>query len=441
MAVAAAGILAVAALSVARRSPDVVRAGTPATTEPSTRARLPLEDRVLNPDAPTFRTATGMIIPVGLLRPGAAGDIARWLAETPVYDAAADRWSLLPAPPEPILPLLATGTVTWTGRDVVLVAGVLPPGETTGVVTHVAYALSPAAGDWRRIANPPAGVLRVEWVASEGLVLAWGTDDNVHAWNPDTDTWAPWRTPSYPGAGLVHWTGQELAVMGYDRTVSLSRPQGGFTTIPFPVPFVPEVTTRIGTTLVIWARDGHVAALPDPTRPWNDAPPPYATGKGKVIVPWRDAVIVWNPQGSGARYSVTTGSWSPLPAPPDLIPFGGVGLGDRLLLWGTDPRRPVLVAAEWRDDGGAPAGTAVPTTGATAAPCPPGPLAAPPEVRAGDGLVGCPEAAVTGAAQAAGWKVRVIKRDGEDLMRSMDYRPDRIDLTVDRGVVTAYEFG
>jgi hypothetical protein len=51
-------------------------------------------------------------------------------------------------------------------------------------------------------------------------------------------------------------------------------------------------------------------------------------------------------------------------------------------------------------------------------------------------LVGCPAVQVTARANAAGWTVRVVERDGEALAVTMDYNPARLDLSINDGVVT-----
>jgi hypothetical protein len=56
-------------------------------------------------------------------------------------------------------------------------------------------------------------------------------------------------------------------------------------------------------------------------------------------------------------------------------------------------------------------------------------------------LVGCPEADGTTKAEAAGWTVRVVVRDGETQLGTMDYRVDRVGLTVDGGVITGVQVG
>jgi hypothetical protein len=54
-----------------------------------------------------------------------------------------------------------------------------------------------------------------------------------------------------------------------------------------------------------------------------------------------------------------------------------------------------------------------------------------------DDLLGMSEAEATKAAEAKGLTVRVGSRDGEDFALTMDYRTDRVTLTVVAGIVTA----
>jgi hypothetical protein len=51
-------------------------------------------------------------------------------------------------------------------------------------------------------------------------------------------------------------------------------------------------------------------------------------------------------------------------------------------------------------------------------------------------LVGCTEADATSRAQAAGWTVRVVRRDGEDFAVTMDFNPARLNLSIEKGIVT-----
>lgn len=58
-----------------------------------------------------------------------------------------------------------------------------------------------------------------------------------------------------------------------------------------------------------------------------------------------------------------------------------------------------------------------------------------------DTLVGTSEAEATAEATANGWGVRVVERDGRSLPATMDYRIDRVNLTVVDDVVTAVSVG
>jgi hypothetical protein len=51
-------------------------------------------------------------------------------------------------------------------------------------------------------------------------------------------------------------------------------------------------------------------------------------------------------------------------------------------------------------------------------------------------LVGQTESGAEQAATAEGWGFRVVRRDGENLPMTMDYRPDRVNVAVEDDVVT-----
>jgi len=56
-------------------------------------------------------------------------------------------------------------------------------------------------------------------------------------------------------------------------------------------------------------------------------------------------------------------------------------------------------------------------------------------------LVGLSESEALDTAKANGWDARVVSRDGEDFAITMDYRADRVNLTVVDDVVTASTVG
>ena len=61
----------------------------------------------------------------------------------------------------------------------------------------------------------------------------------------------------------------------------------------------------------------------------------------------------------------------------------------------------------------------------------------PTEETADELLVGLTEDEATEAAEACGWILRVVQRDGEDLPMTMDLRPNRVNVEVTDGEVTA----
>jgi len=58
-----------------------------------------------------------------------------------------------------------------------------------------------------------------------------------------------------------------------------------------------------------------------------------------------------------------------------------------------------------------------------------------------ESLVGLSETEALELAKTNGWEVRVVSRDGEDFAITMDYRADRVNLTVVDDVVTASTVG
>lgn len=61
----------------------------------------------------------------------------------------------------------------------------------------------------------------------------------------------------------------------------------------------------------------------------------------------------------------------------------------------------------------------------------------PTEETADELLVGLSEDEATEAAEACGWILRVVRRDGEDLPATLDLRPNRVNVEVTDGEVTA----
>ena len=58
-----------------------------------------------------------------------------------------------------------------------------------------------------------------------------------------------------------------------------------------------------------------------------------------------------------------------------------------------------------------------------------------------DSLIGLTEDEATKVAAERGWAVRVAMRDGEPFMLTMDYRQDRVNITVVNNLVTSVVIG
>jgi hypothetical protein len=109
-----------------------------------------------------------------------------------------------------------------------------------------------------------------------------------------------------------------------------------------------------------------------------------------------------------------------------------------------------LAACGDDDDSGSSSSTAPPETEAPGTEAPEGTEApddtdSPGDTAAGeptvdaatDVLVGLSEDDAEEAADEQGWTIRVVVRDGEDLPATMDFRPERVNVEVTDGEVTA----
>jgi hypothetical protein len=61
----------------------------------------------------------------------------------------------------------------------------------------------------------------------------------------------------------------------------------------------------------------------------------------------------------------------------------------------------------------------------------------PTEETAGELVLGLSEADATEAVEACGWTLRVVRADGEDQPVTLDLRPNRVNVEVTDGVITA----
>ena len=71
----------------------------------------------------------------------------------------------------------------------------------------------------------------------------------------------------------------------------------------------------------------------------------------------------------------------------------------------------------------------------------PSPKPTPPSAHAPKGYIGLCETAAGVQADQADLPHRVVKRDGTSLPCTMDYCPQRLNFTIDRGIVTSVTHG
>jgi hypothetical protein len=109
------------------------------------------------------------------------------------YDLAADRWTVLPDPPERVRRMLAGASMVWTGREVVIASAATARGRT---VTR-AGRYDPDRARWTPIAPPPrpGGRTTLAWAGAAVVELP-----RKVVYDPGSDRWLP-LPPGPDGAG------------------------------------------------------------------------------------------------------------------------------------------------------------------------------------------------------------------------------------------------
>ena len=160
--------------------------------------------------------------PVPGTEPGRSGPTMEGAA----YDPASDTWRMLPR--SPLSGRTEIGW-TWTGTEVVVWGGSEQRDRWTFVQLADGAAYNPATNRWRKLAPSPlsARSSRLVWTGREVLVLGGMVDapemgfdslDDSAAYDPATDSWRKIATPGTEAVVLFIdpvWTGRGVIARGY----------------------------------------------------------------------------------------------------------------------------------------------------------------------------------------------------------------------------------
>jgi N-acetylneuraminic acid mutarotase len=133
-----------------------------------------------------------------------------------VYDPATDTWSAGPDYPQPTS-YLSCGTIDGV---IYCAGGAYEPADGTETDTAAGYALDPASGAWRRIADAPTDFWGATSTTANGLLLSAGgqslgqeADTNAaYGYDPATNTWSV--EPNLPGPRIAAASASGWYVIG-----------------------------------------------------------------------------------------------------------------------------------------------------------------------------------------------------------------------------------
>jgi hypothetical protein len=244
-----------------------------------------------------------------------------WAGTAMAYDAATGSGSGI-APP-PISMVRVGHAVVWTGQELIVWGGgVPPPSGFYSVPTTDGAVYDPRADRWRPMSRRGAPGLypgfSSVWTGRE--LLVWGGITKAFlpepvpgaAYDPASDRWRPVATPGQPnirGSHAALWTGREMLIVGGAQ-------QSG----PGPIAAAYDPS------------GDRWAALPDPP-----LPDVRQLGGGSVGYWTGREALVWAP-GLRAGFSIDPASrtWRALPAPPVIDGWTGYATawtGEEAIFW------------------------------------------------------------------------------------------------------------
>jgi hypothetical protein len=136
------------------------------------------------------------------------------LARAAAYDPATDTWKRLAAPPAAVLRY--GGRAVWDGHELLVVGN------------HVLFSYDPTANRWQRLSRPPRGLTPgwAFWTGSRLLVLGGNESLRPFSYDPRADRWT--ALPAVPVQGsdqTAAWTGRQLIVLSSVEGAAFT-PQG-----------------------------------------------------------------------------------------------------------------------------------------------------------------------------------------------------------------------
>jgi hypothetical protein len=207
------------------------------------------------------------------------------------FDAAARRWSVLPASP---LDGRSDPAFAWTGSEL-LVWGGWDGGFRDPPYFDDGAAYDPVRGTWRMLPAAPLSARTTFSVWTGKELIVWGSTDRFDrmrdgaAYDPSTDTWR--RIADAPADitdGSAIWTGEEMIVFG----AALDGNNHADTPTAIGIAYDPASDT------------------------WRDLPPSSLSPQA-VTASWlAGEMIAWDYDQATAAYDRTTDAWRALPATP-----------------------------------------------------------------------------------------------------------------------------
>jgi len=275
------------------------------------------------------------------------------------YNPTTNAWSAMPEG-DPLPQERTFHTTVWTGSEMIIWGGLIPPGNQT----NEGAIFRPATNTWKVISSLNAPTARkwhtAVWTGSEMVV--WGGTQNTSPfvtstggrYNPTTDSWVPTTTAGAPSARDSHvavWTGTEMIVLGgfpsleggrynpqtdswgaaiYGNSSLISYDSAAVWTGQEVVAFGKQIVTRYNPSTNTFQT---VSSTNQPTLRYL----PGMVWTGTEVLVWggfADSSTYFN---TGGRYNPTTNTWQTITtggSPSARRYHSTIWTGSEMLVWG-----------------------------------------------------------------------------------------------------------